>query len=932
LAEAVKGAPTRVLSPKQDGLVVAGLEVYDFASNASGFTVIGERTNVTGSPRFARLIRESDFEGALSVARQQIETGANIIDVNFDEGMIDGPACMQRFLNLVATEPDIARVPIMIDSSNWDVIEAGLQCVQGKCIVNSISLKGGEDEFLAQAIKAKRYGAAVIVMAFDEQGQAVDVHDKVRICKRAYDLLIQKAGFLASDIIFDANILTVATGMEEHNPYALNFIEALKGIKKECPGALTSGGLSNVSFSFRGNNIVREAMHAVFLYHAIRAGLDMAIVNSGLLGMYDDIEPKLRSVVEDVILNRRPDASEDLISMAALLKEKEREPSSTIGDAVMKDRNAWRSMALEKRIEYALVHGITDFVEVDTEEARAQLGRPLHVIEGPLMEGMKVVGALFGEGKMFLPQVVKSARVMKRAVAYLQPFMEAEKETSLRNGTVLEANNSKKVFVLATVKGDVHDIGKNIVAVVLRCNGFEVIDLGVMVPCERILEAAREHRADYIGLSGLITPSLDEMILNAKEMERLALKTPLLIGGATTSAAHTAIKIAQHYTGAVCHVTDASQVIAACRSIDDPAGVVSLKSQQAEVRERYLDRTSDRSRRLLSLGEVRRNAISRPGNEQSISFEHLAKEQMIQTGVTVLNELRLVDVIPLIDWTPFFWTWELQGFYPKIFEHSKYGPEAAKLFADAQRMLEGYVAKGKVRPRAVYGIWPCAASGDDVVLFEERNPCSQVISKFHFLRRQLQQSESGRPTSLVDFICPLEQCQQYGFTDHIGAFAVSAGREIELLAVDSEDAGDDYTSIMHKALGDRIAEATAEWLHRKVRIQWGYEKEDEKSLEELLSEKVRGIRPAPGYPACPDHTEKQMIWDLCDVKQNAGIFLTENFAMTPGSSVSGYYFAHPQAAYLTVGGIGSDQVDDYAKRKGWQRHEAAKWLQNIIVD
>jgi 5-methyltetrahydrofolate--homocysteine methyltransferase len=926
LWRSVQGLDPRRHPTSKTGLVVAGLEEYDLSKNASGFTLVGERTNVTGSPRFARLVREGDFEGALGVARQQIETGANILDINFDEGMLDGPSCMRRFLNMLATEPDIARVPLMIDSSNWDVIEAGLQCAQGKCIVNSISLKGGEAEFLDQAVKAKRYGAAVIVMAFDEEGQAVTRQDKVRICQRAYALLTDKVGMRPCDIIFDANILTVATGMEEHNDYALAFIEAVRDIKATCPGARTSGGVSNVSFSFRGNSVVREAMHAVFLYHAIRAGLDMAIVNAGMLGMYEEVEPKLRSVIEDVILNRRPEATEELISLAAALKAEQEGTSPRSQDTAQ--RAAWRSGSLAQRIEHALIHGITDHIEADTEEARSSLGHPLEVIEGPLMDGMKAVGELFGAGKMFLPQVVKSARVMKRAVAYLQPFIEESKAQSL------EPNRSdRKTFVLATVKGDVHDIGKNIVAVVLRCNGYDVHDLGVMVPFEKILAAAQEHQANYIGLSGLITPSLEEMIHNAKEMERLGLEIPLLIGGATTSAAHTAIKIAPHYSGPVCHVNDASQVVAACKGLESEQGRLDLQAKHADIRQRYHERSAERSSRLLSLKEVRQKAQAKdPSSGRGFRFDHLAAEQHLPLGVQTPAGLSLKYVIPLIDWSPFFWTWELQGFFPKILEHSKYGPEARKLYNEAQELLKHYLKLGTIQPQAVFGIWPCAASGDDVVLFADRDPSSPVQATLHFLRRQLAQSEDGRPTCLADFVCPIETCRSLDMTDHIGCFAVTAGREIELLAVDAESDGDDFTSILHKALADRIAEATAEWLHRHVRMIWGYEKPDEKTLDDLLAERVRGIRPAPGYPACPDHTEKATIWELCDVQRRTGVSLTESFAMTPASSVSGYYFCHPQACYMTVGAIGSDQLADYALRRGISTEQALRWLQGLVIE
>jgi 5-methyltetrahydrofolate--homocysteine methyltransferase len=922
LCKAVQGAPVRQPADPRRHLVVSGLEVYDFSKNASRFTMIGERTNVTGSPRFARLIRENDFEGALAVARQQIESGANIIDINFDEGMLDSEACMRRFLYLLASEPEISKVPVMIDSSHWPVIEAGLQCLQGKCLVNSVSLKEGEESFLEQAKLARRYGACIVVMAFDEHGQAVTRDDKVRICKRAFDLLTKKLNFEPHDIIFDPNILTVATGMDEHNSYALNFIEALGDIKKACPGALTSGGVSNVSFSFRGNNTVREAMHAVFLYHAIRSGLDMGIVNAGMLGIYSDVDSELRDRLEDVIFNRNADATERLIEQAEFHK------GAAAQRADKGLRLEWRSGTYSERISYALVHGITDFIEEDTEEARRDLGRPLHVIEGPLMSGMRVVGDLFGEGKMFLPQVVKSARVMKRAVGWLQPFMEAEHEQldGLDDGESRK-RNVQGTFVLATVKGDVHDIGKNIVAVVLRCNNYDVIDLGVMVPCERILEEAEKVGADFIGLSGLITPSLDEMIHNAREMQRRGYTIPLLIGGATTSAAHTAIKIAPHYTGSVCHVNDASQVVAACKAMQDPEKCVELKAKQDEVRERYLNKSEERGNRLVALAQVR---SSRP----RLSFSHLKDEQRVPLGVRVLgqDELTLAHVTPLIDWTPFFWTWELQGFYPKIFEHSKYGAEARRLFDDAQELLQRYLGMSTLRPRAVYGIWPCIGEADDVALLSDRHPDAERVGRFHFLRRQLQQSEEGRATSLADYICPAGWAREMGVVDHIGAFAVTAGREIELLAIDAEEAGDDYTSILHKALADRIAEATAEWLHRHVREIWGYEKPAEKTVDDLISERYRGIRPAPGYPACPDHTEKQIIWNLLDVKRNAGISLTESFAMTPGSSVSGYYFSHPEARYLTIGGIDKDQVEDYAQRKEISLEEARRWLAPLLRD
>ncbi len=902
IVETLQNIPPRKLSDVAPTAThLSGLEPLTIEEKHS-FIMVGERTNVTGSPRFAKLIKNNDFDGALAVARQQVEGGANILDVNFDEGMLDGPDCMRKFLNLLGAEPDICRIPIMIDSSKWEVIVEGLKCVQGKAVVNSISLKEGEEEFLAHAREIQNFGAAVVVMAFDEKGQAVTKDEKVRICERAYKLLVG-IGFEPHDIIFDPNILTVATGMDEHNEYAINFIEAIKEIKKKCPGALTSGGVSNLSFSFRGNNIVREAMHSAFLYHAIRAGLDMGIVNAGMLGVYEDIDPELLKKVEDVIFNRHPAATEELINYAESVK----------GQGTQKETSAetWRMGSLQERVTYALVKGITTYIEEDTEEARQEFGTPLSVIEGPLMEGMKVVGDLFGSGKMFLPQVVKSARVMKRAVAYLEPFMEEEKA---RNG----GSSSQGKFVIATVKGDVHDIGKNIVAVVLGCNGYEVHDLGVMISCEEILKKAREIKADFVGLSGLITPSLDEMIHNAKEMERQDFHCPLLIGGATTSKAHTAIKIAPHYSGPVVQVGDASLVVEVCSNLRSETKreqyVKDLLISQERMRERFGKSGSERTQ-LLSLADARSNAPKYDWNQID-----LAKPS--KYGVNILQNISLEEIVPYIDWSPFFWTWELKGSYPQIFSHKTYGAEAKKLYDDAMVLMQDIIKNKRFKPRAAFGLWPANSQGDDVLLYEKMDSNSP-FEKLHFLRQQKPKENSKTPNMcLSDFVAPLETEKR----DCMGAFVVTMGQEVDDVAKGYEKAGDDYNSIMVKALGDRFAEGLAEMLHKRVRDIWGFGIDENLSQLDIIREKYRGIRPAPGYPACPDHLEKLTLWKLLGADANTNVTLTETLAMNPAASVCGYYFSHPESKYFNVGLVGRDQVEDYAKRRGEELSYVEKWL------
>jgi 5-methyltetrahydrofolate--homocysteine methyltransferase len=865
--------------------------------------MIGERTHVAGSPKFAKLIKEGKYEEAVSIARQQVENGANVIDICMDEGMIDGVAAMTRFLSLLASEPEVAKVPFMIDSSKWTVIEAGIRGLQGKGMVNSISLKEGEDTFREHARTVLAFGAAVVVMAFDEQGQAATYADKIRICERAYRILVDDVGFPPEDIIFDPNILTVATGIEEHNNYAVDFIEATRWIKANLPHAKVSGGVSNISFSFRGNNRVREAMHAAFLYHAIRAGMDMGIVNAGMLEVYEEIPPDLRELIEDVLLNRRPDATERLVDFGERLKGE-----GAGGAAAEKQEDAWRRRGVEERLSHALVKGIDTYIEADTEEARRQLGRPLAVIEGPLMAGMSVVGDLFGAGKMFLPQVVKSARVMKKAVAYLTPYMEAEKAARAAAG---EAVRTQGKIVLATVKGDVHDIGKNIVGVVLACNNYEVIDMGVMVPCEKILERARNENADLIGLSGLITPSLDEMTHVAREMERLGFKLPLLIGGATTSKAHTAVKIAPHYSEPVVHILDASRAVPVTTSLlsteNKPAFVSQHRAEYEDLRRIH----GAPKTKLLPLAAARANRTPIDWRAEDLPAPAFR-------GVRVLDDVPLATLREYIDWTPFFHTWELKGVFPRILEHEKYGEQARQIFAEGNALLDVMVREKLIRARGVYGFFRANAAGDDVDLYGDDG---EKIERFHFLRQQA--AKDGEPSRcLADFVAPRET----GLVDHIGGFAVSTGFGLKELCESFRAKQDDYNAIMAEALADRLAEAFAEYLHEEVRRQWGYGRDEGLTKEQLIREEYRGIRPAAGYPACPDHTEKATLWRLLDVERSTGIKLTESFAMWPGSSVSGLYFGHPASRYFSVGKLGRDQLVDYHARKGMTLAEAERWL------
>ena len=873
------------------------------SADFSTFINIGERTNVTGSARFKRLILEGDYEAALDVARQQVENGAQIIDINMDEAMLDSELAMVTFLNLIASEPDISRVPIMIDSSKWDVIEAGLKCVQGKAIVNSISLKEGEALFIAQAKKIKRYGAATVVMAFDEKGQADTQQRKVEICQRSYKVLTEQVGFPPEDIIFDPNIFAVATGIEEHDNYAVDFIEATRVIRKTCPYAHISGGLSNISFSFRGNNPVREAMHSVFLFHAIRAGMDMAIVNAGQLEVYDEIPKALREAVEDVILNRRSDGTERLLDIAPQFQGD--------GKAAAKEDLSWREQNVSKRLEHALIKGITDYIIDDTEEARLNAERPLHVIEGPLMDGMNVVGDLFGEGKMFLPQVVKSARVMKKAVAHLQPYIEAEKS---------DDNKSNGKILLATVKGDVHDIGKNIVGVVLQCNNFEVIDMGVMVPAANILQKAKEENVDMIGLSGLITPSLDEMVYVAKEMERQGFDMPLLIGGATTSKAHTAVKIEQNYHSAVAYVPNASRAVGVCQKLLNKGSrdtyAKELAKEYDTVREQHA-RKKPRSK-PVTLEAARANGCKVNFAEPPV--------KPAQLGVTPITA-DLATLRDYIDWTPFFLTWSLAGKYPRILNDDVVGEEATSLFADANAMLDKIIADGSLEAKGVIGLFPANRVGDDIEVYSDESRTS-IKGVAHHLRQQTQKDKFAN-YCLADFVAE----KQSGIEDYIGAFAVTGGIGEDTLADTYIKAGDDYNGIMVKAVADRLAEAFAEYLHQQVRVKyWAYAPNETLSNEELIREKYQGIRPAPGYAACPEHTEKQLIWDLLSAKEHTGMTLTESYAMWPGASVSGWYFAHPEAKYFAVAKIQPDQVEDYAKRKNWTLEEAEKWLGPNLSD
>lgn len=883
-------------------LKLSGLEPL-IVTPESNFVNVGERTNVTGSAKFLRLIKEGNFEEALEVARNQVEGGAQIIDINMDEGMLDGKEAMVKFLNLIAAEPDIARVPIMIDSSKWEIIEAGLKCIQGKGVVNSISLKGGEEEFIAQAMKVKRYGAAVIVMAFDEVGQADNYERRIEICERSYRILVDKIKFPPSDIIFDPNIFPVGTGIEEHRNNALDFFRATRWIRENLPGAHVSGGVSNVSFSFRGNNVVREAMHSAFLYHAIKEGMDMGIVNPAMIEVYDDIPKDLLERVEDVLLNRRDDATERLLDFAENIK----------GKGKVQERNEeWRKGTVEERLTHALVKGIVEYIDQDTEEARVKYKRPLTVIEGPLMAGMNVVGDLFGSGKMFLPQVVKSARVMKKAVAYLMPYLEEEK----RNNPGGAQNNGK--ILLATVKGDVHDIGKNIVGVVLACNNYEIVDLGVMVPAEKILQAAKENDVDIIGLSGLITPSLDEMVHVAKEMEREGFTIPLLIGGATTSRIHTAVKIDPNYSGAVVHVLDASKSVPVASSLISKetrdAFKHNMKDEYENMREAHRNRKEEKS--YVSYDEARKN-------KPSIQWEGYIAPKPTFTGNKFFEDYPLQEIREYIDWTPFFQTWMLKGKYPQIFDNPTIGLEAKKLFDDANAMLDEIVEKKLLKANAAIGLYPANSVEDDTVEIYEDDTRKSVKRNFEFLRQQGKKGKNIPNLSLSDFIAPKES----GVEDYIGFFAVTAGIGIEPLVEAFEKEFDDYRSIMVKAVADRLAEAFAELMHEKVRKQfWGYASNENYSNEELIKESYKGIRPAPGYPACPDHTEKPGLFELIDATDNTGIKLTESYAMYPASSVSGMYFSHPDSRYFGLGKIGKDQVENYAKRKGMSLEEAEKWL------
>jgi 5-methyltetrahydrofolate--homocysteine methyltransferase len=953
IAEAVRGvAPRRVKRKRED---TPGLSPYSAALSPSSyagleplvlrpeipFTLIGERTNVTGSPKFAKLILDGKFDQALTVARQQVEGGAAIIDVNMDEGMLDGEKAMTHFLNLIAAETEIARVPIMVDSSKWSVIEAGLRCIPGKPIVNSISLKEGEAVFRQRAQLVRRYGAAAVIMAFDEKGQADSLPRRIEICTRAYNILVHEIGFPAEDIIFDPNVLTVATGLEEHVNYAVDFIEATRWIKANLPGARVSGGISNISFSFRGNNPVREAMHAVFLYHAIRAGLDLGIVNAGMLAVYEEIEPQLKELVEDVILNRRADATERLVAFAEGYKK--------VGKTEAKEEAQWRTLPVQERLSHALIKGIVDFIEADTEEARHHYATPLEVIEGPLMKGMSIVGDLFGDGKMFLPQVVKSARVMKKSVAYLLPFMEEEKK---RTGN----KQAQGKALLATVKGDVHDIGKNIVGVVLACNNYEVIDLGVMISSEKILAAAKELGVDVIGLSGLITPSLDEMIHVAKEMEREGFSLPLLIGGATTSKAHTAVKIAPHYKNAVVHVLDASRAVGVVSALlsdvqhDEFVAQNNLEHERARV----AHERKRPSKPLLSLEESRRRAFR-------TDWKTLDIPKPAFLGLKVIADLPLREISTYIDWSPFFHAWEIRGRYPALLEDPEIGPRCRELFHDAQALLEKLISKKLIHGKAVYGFFPAAviagvgpapdrraaqggslssggdlvpqktvnsvtpsnfpSSPDDIILFTN-DTRTEVLTTLHTLRQQMDKPEDQPNYALADFIAPADS----GRRDYLGVFALTTGLGVDEIAREFEKDHDDYNSIMTKALADRLAEAAAEWLHRQARIAWGFGRDEVLTNDELIKEHYRGIRPAPGYPAQPDHTEKRLLFDLLQAGENAHVTLTENFAMHPASAVSGLYFAHPEARYFGVGLISRDQVEDYARRKNMDLVTAEKWL------
>jgi 5-methyltetrahydrofolate--homocysteine methyltransferase len=913
IARAVDGVPPRKVPALPRLSNYSGMEPLVIRPETN-FVMVGERTNITGSKKFARLIKTGDFEAALAIAREQVENGANIIDVNMDEGLIDGEAAMTRFLNLVSADPAIARVPVMIDSSKWSVIESGLKCVQGKSVVNSISLKEGEAKFLEQARLVRRYGAAVVVMAFDETGQAVSRESKLAICKRAHRLLTEQVGFPPEDIIFDVNILTVGTGIEEHNSYAVEFIEAVRGLKQSFPESKTSGGVSNVSFSYRGNDTVREAMNAAFLYHAINAGLDMGIVNPGQLSVYEEIPPDLLERVEDVLLNRREDAADRLTEFAETVKSGRKKEGAR--------EQAWRDAPVHERLKHALVTGTLDHVEQDVEEARQLYERPLAIIEGPLMDGMNHVGDLFGSGKMFLPQVVKSARVMKKAVAYLTPFMEAEKAKAIAAGGDAAEHRARGKILMATVKGDVHDIGKNIVGVVLACNDYEVIDLGVMVPCEDILHKAREHGVDIIGLSGLITPSLDEMVHVAREMEREGFKIPLLIGGATTSAKHTAVKIAPQFRGPVLHVKDASRCVGVVDRLGREESRAELdaanRAAQAKDRDSFGTR---RERKLVPYEEARRRRFATDWASAEIAVPQFL-------GTRLLPDFPLAELTPYIDWSPFFSTWELKGKYPAILDDPVVGSEARDLFSKAKALLEGLVKERSLKAVGVYGLYPANSDGDDVVVFVDESRTAERC-RFHFLRQQWERPGQSDFRSLADYIAPVDS----GRADYVGAFAVTAGAGMEKLVAAFKADHDDYNAIMVEALADRLAEAFAECLHQRARRDWGYGRDEHLTATDLIAERYRGIRPAAGYPSCPDHTEKATLWTLLDAEQAAGIRLTESFAMYPAASVSGLYFAHPKARYFAVDFVSRDQVEHYAARKGITVPTAERWLSpNLAYD
>ncbi|OIQ24832.1 methionine synthase [uncultured Vibrio sp.] len=899
MAEAVEGVTPRQLPDIPVACRLSGLEPLTI-SKESLFVNVGERTNVTGSARFKRLIKEELYDEALSVAREQVENGAQIIDINMDEGMLDAEACMIRFLNLCASEPEISKVPVMVDSSKWEVIEAGLKCIQGKGIVNSISLKEGKEKFIQQAKLVKRYGAAVIVMAFDEVGQADTRERKVEICTNAYNILVDEVGFPPEDIIFDPNIFAVATGIDEHNNYAVDFIEAVGDIKRDLPHAMISGGVSNVSFSFRGNNYVREAIHAVFLYHCFKNGMDMGIVNAGQLEIYDNVPEDLRDAVEDVVLNRRDDSTERLLDIATEYLER------AVGKVEDKSALEWRTWPVEKRLEHSLVKGITDFIVEDTEEARANSARPIEVIEGPLMDGMNVVGDLFGEGKMFLPQVVKSARVMKQAVAYLEPFIDATKDVGATNGKIL----------LATVKGDVHDIGKNIVGVVLQCNNYDIIDLGVMVSCEKILKVAKEENVDIIGLSGLITPSLDEMVHVAKEMERQGFDLPLLIGGATTSKAHTAVKIEQNYSQPVVYVNNASRAVGVCTSLLSselkPAFVEKLDIDYERVRDQH-NRKTPRTK-PVSLEKARENRVA-------IDWDSYTPPKPLKPGIHTLEDFDVATLRQYIDWTPFFMTWTLMGKYPAILDHEEVGEEARRLFKDANDMLDRVEKEKLLEARGICGLFPANSVGDDIEVYTDESR-TEVLKVIHNLRQQTQKPK-GYNYCLSDYIAPKES----GKADWIGGFAVTGGIGERELADEYKANGDDYNAIMIQAVADRLAEAFAEYLHKEVRKDiWGYSPDEALSNDDLIREKYQGIRPAPGYPACPEHTEKGTLWELMNVEEAIDMSLTSSYAMWPGASVSGMYFSHPDCRYFAIAQIQQDQVESYAERKGWDILEAEKWL------